>query len=714
MSSKRIYISVLACLAALPAQEQKGQRRAFTVFQATQPCLIASPDGETLYFQLLGDLVALPVTGGAATLLTSGPAYDSWPSPSADGEYLYFLSDRAGNRNQIHRLRLADKAIEQLTQVDFDLRQLSVSPDGQSYAARSARGVIWRRFDGGVIREPLPNLRNLHLVADGSLIALARQQPAGQIMRGSPQGQEILYAPEGSGRIEWMSVSADAAHAVVAESGPWEKREPAGQEILVVDLQAGEVLYRCADVAYSGADNQELRAAFVPGKVFIPLAGRIREVDLATGKAETMDWNARVEHRYPRRLSRSPRPRDGARRIRGIGDIKPSPDGEGAVFAMLGDLYSAQRGEAPLQITAGPAFDSQPVYGLDGENLYFARDGKLMRMPAAGGEIEDLQVNVSAGYFDYFALAGDGSKLLGMGSVTAPGMREYSFERGEWQQLVPGSRGRGSWLTYPGYGSLGEEWILVGMAPGTRMPQVYLMEAGDEDPRPLTQLRSPPIRAVASEDGTYLAFLRDGRAWIAARDEGLLGEEDFAAMGEVGIHSLAFSADGQELWLGNGTRISIFDCASGEELDSWELELELEPEAHAESLILDGFHVVDVEGGSIRENQRLRIEAGKIVTMESAVGDPPADLQVIAGEGRYLMPSLIDMHVHQLGTSRAAMLAYGVTSVRQLGAVWPRQRVESELVDLGRLIGPREYSAGEIFEGARPFWGNIFHLIDSE
>src|SRR3989475_614526 len=71
----------------------------FTTSEGTWISLDVSPDGQTLVFELLGDLYTLPLSGGEAKRITSGPAFDSQPRYSPDGRKIVFLSDRSGSEN---------------------------------------------------------------------------------------------------------------------------------------------------------------------------------------------------------------------------------------------------------------------------------------------------------------------------------------------------------------------------------------------------------------------------------------------------------------------------------------------------------------------------------------------------------------------------------------------------------------------------------------
>ena len=71
----------------------------FTGTKGTWMSLDVSPDGQSIVFDFLGDLYTLPITGGTATRITSGLAFDAQPRFSPDGKRVVFISDRSGGDN---------------------------------------------------------------------------------------------------------------------------------------------------------------------------------------------------------------------------------------------------------------------------------------------------------------------------------------------------------------------------------------------------------------------------------------------------------------------------------------------------------------------------------------------------------------------------------------------------------------------------------------
>ena len=95
MISRLLVAAVLTVFPVLPSLSLAAQRPDslplkttrsvdFTTSEGTWISLDVSPDGQTIVFELLGDLYTMPPTGGEAKRITAGPAFDSQPRYSPD------------------------------------------------------------------------------------------------------------------------------------------------------------------------------------------------------------------------------------------------------------------------------------------------------------------------------------------------------------------------------------------------------------------------------------------------------------------------------------------------------------------------------------------------------------------------------------------------------------------------------------------------------
>src|SRR5262249_10372650 len=82
----------------------------------------------------------------------------------------------------------------------------------------------------------------------------------------------------------------------------------------------------------------------------------------------------------------------------------------------------------------------------------------------------------------------------------------------------------------------------------------------------------------------------------------------------------------------------------------------------------------------------------------------PKGATVIDGQGAYLMPGLVDMHVHvATPDDLLSFLAFGVTTVANLDGSPAFLRWRQMLAD-AKLVGPNLYTAGPIVDG-KPLTG---------
>jgi Tol biopolymer transport system component len=125
-----------------------------------------SPDGNRIAFDSRvsdneGDIYVVGARGGSLRRVTSEPSDDVRPSWSADGKWIYFRSDRGGDR-QIWKTPSEGGAAIQVTRDGAD--EAFISPDGlRFYFLKGAQGVWTMPFDDPGSARPVPGLESVLL-----------------------------------------------------------------------------------------------------------------------------------------------------------------------------------------------------------------------------------------------------------------------------------------------------------------------------------------------------------------------------------------------------------------------------------------------------------------------------------------------------------------------------------------------------------------------
>lgn len=109
--------------------------------------------------------------------------------------------------------------------------------------------------------------------------------------------------------------------------------------------------------------------------------------------------------------------------------------------------------------------------------------------------------------------------------------------------------------------------------------------------------------------------------------------------------------------------------------------------------------------GVVIPNGVIVVANGRIEAMGDSVDVPvPRGADVFDARGRWIIPGLIDGHVHAERWSMAAYLAYGVTAVRDMGGIQDSVIFLRDDVAAGAAVGPRIYLSGAMIDGTPAVW----------
>ncbi|MCB8959979.1 MAG: amidohydrolase family protein [Ardenticatenales bacterium] len=124
-------------------------------------------------------------------------------------------------------------------------------------------------------------------------------------------------------------------------------------------------------------------------------------------------------------------------------------------------------------------------------------------------------------------------------------------------------------------------------------------------------------------------------------------------------------------------------------------------------------NVLPMDEERVLPGQTVLVRDGVIVALGPAGTVPlPAGALLVAGNGSYLLPGLVDMHVHIENENDLLLLvANGVTTARNMWGnsgrkLWfglPDQLALRQQIAAGHLFGPTIYTAGPIMEGEPAF-----------
>jgi len=520
------------------------------VEEGTWMNLDVSPDGQTVAFDLLGDIYTMPITGGTPTRIAEGLAYETQPRFSPDGKRIAFTSDRGGGDNiWIMNRDGSDK--RQLTTESFRLlNQPSWSPDGQYIVAKKhfttgrslGTGEVWMYHvagGDGVLLVKRPNEQHQKelgepiFAPDGKHIYYTRNTTPGPIFEYAQDSNNQLFAIERydleSGKVD--SVIGGEGGAVRPTPSPdgrkiaYVRREATQPRLYVRDLATGEdrKVYDALDL-----DMQETWAvtgvypnmAWTPdsGSLVVWAGGKLNRIDLASGKSAVIPFRIADT----RGLIDPPRPAVAVapdtfetKMPRGA---TVSPDGKAVVFETLGKLWvKPMAGGQPRRLTNDDAaMEAYPSWSANGKRIAYVRWtdaglGEVRTIAASGGKSTAL---TPAGHYARPRFSPDGKTVV------------FEKDRGGYLSSPRASAAPGVYRVAASGGAITQITGSGGNPQfGASNDRVFLMEGDSKESRLVSLDLNGEARRVhakgelvndyrVSPDGKFLAFRQNYQAFV--------------------------------------------------------------------------------------------------------------------------------------------------------------------------------------------------------
>jgi imidazolonepropionase-like amidohydrolase len=128
------------------------------------------------------------------------------------------------------------------------------------------------------------------------------------------------------------------------------------------------------------------------------------------------------------------------------------------------------------------------------------------------------------------------------------------------------------------------------------------------------------------------------------------------------------------------------------------------PAAQAEAVtVLLGGTVIDGNGGAPLPDAVVVIKGNKIIAVGKRSNTKyPKTAKIIDAGGQYVLPGLIDIHIHYQDWMSELFLAHGVTSVKDLGNVVEWISAVSADVESDKMRGPRIFYVGNGLDAPPP------------
>ncbi|MFK7844870.1 MAG: amidohydrolase family protein [Rhodothermales bacterium] len=673
----------------------------FTTNEGTWMSVDISPDGNTLVFDLMGDLYQLPIAGGKAKRLTSGAAYDVQPRFSPDGSKISFTSDRAGGDN-IWYMDADGSNAKQVTKESFRLLNgAEWTTDGNYLLARKhftstrslGAGEVWMYHISGGSGLQLTKQKNnqqdqgneISVSPDGKFVYFSEDTTPGPSFQYNKDPNPGIYSikqlDRASGEIKTIiSGPGGAIRPVPSPDGKqlaFVRRVREKSVLYTYDLEKGT-----ARPLFDGLDHdqQEAWAIFgvYPNFSWTPdnsaivfwAQGKLWQVDAENANVTNIPFEAEIDLevteavRFP--VEVLPAEFD-ARMITGTAT---TPDNRTIIFHAVGHLWKKRLPNGtPTRLTTSEDFEYEPAISPDGQSVIYTtwNDetlGAIHSIPVNGGT--STKLTTASGYYFTPRFSPDGSRivyrkgsgnsLLGSAYGRVTGLYWMHADGSEATKIQSGGR-------EPMFDHEGKRvYFKTGFGLSKKFKSVNLA-GGDE--RTHFNMKYADV-VLPSPDGKWIAFTELFNAYIAPLPQtgGAIDlNKDTKAFPVSKITrdagtDLHWSPDSQHLnWVIGPEYFSrpltdafAFLEGSPDELPKPDssgisIGLSVDSDIPSGSVAFVNARIITMNGDEVIENGSIVVENNRIKSINASSANVNAD-KVIDVNGKTIIPGLVDVHAH--------------------------------------------------------------------
>lgn len=692
--------------------EPEGDWRAISIDteESTWSNVSVSADGETVVFDMLGDIYTVPIGGGDATALTSDIAWNFQPRFSPDGGSIAFISDRDGADN-LWVMGADGSDPRQVSKEQANLvHNPAWSPDGKYLVAKKsfmgsrsiAGGEIWmfhadsqgkglqltERPHGD---EDQKNQADPAFSHDGRYVYYAQDTTPGRVWQYSKDATGQIFVIQRYDRQDgevdtYVSGPGGAVRPTPSPDGRYlafvKRLVDLRSALYLKDLESGREVAIFDDFERdlqetSGTEGNAPAFDWTPDSKTLVFwsGGGLHRIDVDTREVTPIPFRVQAEKQVRETLRTAVPVAPDSFRVRMPRWPVVSPDGETLVFEALGVLWRRNLPDGPAQrLTSSEGmFETWPSFSPDGKRVVYTTwsdSGQGAVRVATVRNGRSRPVTEEPGNYVEPSFSPDGERVtfrrVGGGYLLSP---LWSLETGIYTAAADGGDVRR--VTEQGgrprFSADGERlWFTTGGGGGLELHSVDL---DGLDQRTHATAKQAVDLAVSPDDG-WVAFIEDHNVYVTP----LVGTGKPLALssgnGAIPVQQLSARAGDYLAWrdaqtvtwsrgpvlydrrLDEAFEFLAAEEALGPEEEGQDIGFEVSHDAHGQVMAFTNARVVTMRDAwngeqEVIENGVVVVEGNRISAVGAADAvEIPAGAHVVDATGKTLLPGFVDAHAH--------------------------------------------------------------------